>query len=168
MLNLMKASISRVTGLVDNIMDLARARLGGGISLDLNETDLVEPLQVVADEIGSAHPHRDIRLHLELPKAALIDLLRIAQLFSNFVSNAVSHGADKHPVEINGRQSEQGIEISVRNGGIPIPADNIQPPAADRGWSWPLYRTGDRQSTRRDNRCVLDNAEICFTFRMTL
>ncbi|MFF2322890.1 GAF domain-containing protein [Agrobacterium sp. NPDC058088] len=125
-LNLMKASISRMTGLVDNIMDLARARLGGGISLDVSETDLVEVLQVVVDEIRSAHPNRDIRLNLDLPQQALVDRLRIAQLFSNLVSNAVSHGAEKQPVEINGQQNKQGIEISVRNGGTPIPKDDIQ------------------------------------------
>ncbi len=45
MLNLMKASISRMTGIVDNIMDLARLCLAWHL-LDLNETDLVETLQV--------------------------------------------------------------------------------------------------------------------------
>lgn len=125
-LNLMKASISRMTGLVDNLMDLARARLGGGISLDLNETDLVEALQVVVDEIRSVNPHHDIRLDLKSAQPALVDRLRIAQLFSNLVSNAVSHGAENEPVKITGQQSEHGIEISVRNGGTPIPEDDIE------------------------------------------
>ncbi|WP_246704035.1 HAMP domain-containing sensor histidine kinase [Rhizobium sp. P38BS-XIX] len=115
-----------MTGLVDNIMDLARARLGGGIFLDLNEADLTETLQVVVDEIRSAHPHRDIRLELKFSQPAVVDRARIAQLFSNLVSNAVSHGVAEQPVEISGHQSEQGIEISVLNGGTPIPANDIQ------------------------------------------
>ncbi len=125
-LNLMKASISRMTGLVDNIMDFARARLGGGIALELKEADLVETLQVVADEIRSAHPDRDIRLALDFPQPAVFDRLRIAQLFSNLVSNAVSHGTDEQPIEITGRHGADGIEISVRNGGCPIPPDQIE------------------------------------------
>ncbi|NYJ10902.1 signal transduction histidine kinase [Rhizobium leguminosarum] len=178
-LNLMKASISRMTGLVDNIMDLARARLGGGISLDLNETDLVETLQVVADEIRSAHPHRDIRLHLELPQPALIDRLRIAQLFSNLVSNAVSHGAEDQPVEITGRQSEDGIEISVRNGGTPIPADDFQKlflpfkrgdaSRGGQGLGLGLYIALEIAKAHGGTIDVSsNNAGTCFTLRMPL
>jgi signal transduction histidine kinase len=81
---------------------------------------------VVVDEIRSAHPHRDIRVELRLPQPALVDRLRIAQMFSNLVSNAVSHGAEEQLVEITGRQSEHDIAISVRNRGTPIPADDIQ------------------------------------------
>jgi len=124
-LNLMKASISRMNGLVDNLMDLARARMGGGIVVDLKEADLAETLQVVVDEIRSAHPHRDIRVELDFPQPSIVDRLRISQLFSNLVSNAVTHGAEEQPVEITGGVGPQGTEISVRNGGTAIPADAI-------------------------------------------
>lgn len=100
-LNLMKASVSRMNGLVDNIMDLARARLGDGIPLDLQEANLVETLQVVVDEIRSANPHREIRVHLDFPQNSVIDRLRIAQMFSNLVSNAVNHGMPPLPTEIS-------------------------------------------------------------------
>jgi signal transduction histidine kinase len=125
-LNLMKASISRMTGLVDNIMDLARARLGGGISLDLAEADLVETLQVVADEIRSAHPDREIHLELDFPQPTVVDRLRVAQLFSNIVSNAVTHGLEDHPVHITGRHGPDGIEVSVRNSGSAIPEEDLE------------------------------------------
>lgn len=124
-LNLMKASISRMTGLVDNIMDLARARLGGGISLDLAEADLVETLEVVADEIRSAHPDCTINLELDFPRPTVVDRLRIAQLFSNLVSNAVTHGLEGHPVHITGRHGPDGLEVSVRNAGSAIPEKDL-------------------------------------------
>lgn len=125
-LNLMKASISRMTGLVDNIMDLARARLGGGISLDLAEADLVETLEVVADEIRSAHPDCAINLELDFPRPTVVDRLRIAQLFSNLVSNAVTHGLEGHPVHITGRHGPDGLEVSVRNAGFAIPEEDLE------------------------------------------
>lgn len=124
-LNLMKASISRMTGLVDNIMDLARARLGGGISLDLKEADLVQTLEIVADEIRSAHPDRTIHLKLDFPQPAVIDRPRIAQLFSNLVSNAVTHGLENYPVRITGRNGPEGIVVSVHNAGTAIPKDDL-------------------------------------------
>ncbi|MFK0335538.1 GAF domain-containing protein [Rhizobium sp. NPDC090275] len=125
-LSLMKASICRMTGLVDNIMDLARARLGGGISLDLKEADLGETLQIVADEIRSAHPARAIHLELDFQRPVVVDSLRIAQLFSNLVSNAVTHGLHEHPVKIVGRHGPDGVEVSVRNAGPAIGKDDME------------------------------------------
>jgi len=50
MLRLMKASIVRMAGLVDNVMDLARARLGDGITLNMDlDRDLSETLDQVVD-----------------------------------------------------------------------------------------------------------------------
>jgi len=125
-LNLMKGSISRMTGLVDNVMDLARARLGGGISLDLRDVDLGDTLQLVVDELASAHPDRRIGVNLKFQSTVRSDSLRIAQMFSNLVSNAISHGDEEQPVVISGRHAGAGVEISVRNGGKPIPAAQIE------------------------------------------
>ncbi len=125
-LNLMKASISRMAALVDNIMDLARSRLGGGVVLDLSEADLKPILTQVVDEVRAAHPHRVIEATLHLPQSYLVDQLRIAQLFSNLVSNAVSHGIEDQPITITGRHFADAVEICVRNGGRPIPAEKIE------------------------------------------
>lgn len=99
-LKLMKASISRMIGLVDNVMDLARARMGGGITLDLAEDDLGLTLRHVVEELQLSHPDREIAVSLDLPAALAIDRLRLAQLFSNLVSNAITHGVKTEPVRI--------------------------------------------------------------------
>lgn len=80
-LKLMKTSISRMIGLVDNIMDLARARMSGGITLDLAEDDLGLTLRHVVEELQLSHPDREIAVSLDLPAALSIDRLRLAQLF---------------------------------------------------------------------------------------
>jgi len=176
-LNLMKASISRMTGLVDNVMDLARARLGGGISLDLNEVDLAVTLQVVAEEIRSAHPDRAIHLELDFPRPTVVDRLRIAQLFSNLVSNAVTHGLEEHPVEITGRQGPNGLEVSVRNAGSRIPREDLDKlfmpfkrGAASRGGQGlglGLYIALEIAKAHGGTIDVSsDETGTCFTFRM--
>lgn len=176
-LKLMKASISRMTGLVDNIMDLARARLGGGIALDLEDADLAETLQVVADEIRSAHPDRTIHLELDFPQPAVVDRPRIAQLFSNLVSNAVTHGLEEHPVEIAGRHGPDGLEVSVRNAGSAIPEDDIEKlflpfkrGAASRGGQGlglGLYIALEIAKAHGGTIDVSsDETGTCFTFRM--
>lgn len=176
-LNLMKASIARMSGLVDNIMDLARARLGGGISLELEEADLVETLQVVADEILSAHPSRAIHLELNFPLPVAIDRPRIAQLFSNLVSNAVTHGLEDHPVRITGSYGSDGIEVSVHNAGSAIPKEDIDKlfmpfkrgAASPSGQGLGLGLYIALEIARAHNGTITvssDETGTCFTFRM--
>ncbi len=176
-LNLMKASISRMTGLVDNIMDLARARLGGGISLDLKEADLVQTLEIVADEIRSAHPGRAIHLELDFPQPAVIDRPRIAQLFSNLVSNAVTHGLEDHPVRITGRNGPDGLEVSVHNAGTAIPKDDVEKlfmpfkrgaaSSGGQGLGLGLYIALEIAKAHGGTIDVSsDDTGTCFTFRM--
>jgi signal transduction histidine kinase len=124
-LKLMKSSITRMGGLVDNVMDLARARLGGGISLEIAEHDLSTTLSHVVDELLVAHPDRSIDIDFNIPKPLPIDRLRIAQMFSNLVSNALTHGVTDGSVAIRGFVENGYLHLSVSNRGTPIPADML-------------------------------------------
>lgn len=120
-LKLMKSSISRMSGLVDNVMDLARARMGGGITLDIAADDLATTLNNVVDELRLAHPDREVVVDIALPAPVLVDRLRIAQMFSNLVANAFTHGVETEPVRILAALKDGHVEICVSNGGAPIP-----------------------------------------------
>ncbi|WP_320196465.1 histidine kinase dimerization/phospho-acceptor domain-containing protein [Agrobacterium rosae] len=65
-LKLMKTSTSRMSGMVDNVMDLARVRMGGGLSLKLSEDNLADTLQHVVEELRVAHPEA-VRRRRTLP-----------------------------------------------------------------------------------------------------
>lgn len=125
-LKLMKASIGRMGGLVDNVMDLARARLGGGISLDLGEHDVATTLSHVIDELLVAHPERKIDINVNLSTPMRIDRLRIAQMFSNLVSNALTHGVEDGPITVTGALADGLLRLSVSNQGEPIPPDTME------------------------------------------
>lgn len=58
--NLIQGSVKRMGSLIDDVMDFARGRLGGGIALDKQEVDLQPVLQHVVDELKTAHSSRDI------------------------------------------------------------------------------------------------------------
>ena len=121
-LKLMKASVLRMSGLIDNVMDLARARLGGGIQLQRAMTDkLEETLTQVVEEIRFSHPDRTAETSFEIKGAANVDLLRVAQMFSNLLANAITHGAREQAVRVEARVDSGDVEISVANGGTPIP-----------------------------------------------
>lgn len=176
-LKLMKSSISRMVGLVDNVMDLARARMGGGISLEIADDDLAAVLGHVVDEIRLAHPDRVIKVELDLPEPLPMDRLRLAQMFSNLVANAVTHGIEEEPVRIAAGIRNGSLEIHVRNGGKPIPPETMarlflpfrrgeQRPSM-QGLGLGLYIAAEIAKAHGGTIAVSsDTAETCFTFRM--
>lgn len=123
----MQGSVQRMTGLIDNVLDFARGRLGGGLSLARNSTDPLDPtlLQVV-DELRSAWPDRVIESNLEPIGNCDCDHMRIGQLLSNLLSNALTHGAARAPVQVHAFIDGGMLHIQVANAGEPIPATTLQ------------------------------------------
>jgi len=119
---LMFATLGRMGGLIDNVLDFARARMGGGIALERRPaTDLGPALRQVVDELRATEPGRDIALHLDLAAPAMVDPARIAQLFANLLGNALHHGAAASPVLVEVRSDAAGLALAVSNAGPPIP-----------------------------------------------
>jgi sigma-B regulation protein RsbU (phosphoserine phosphatase) len=56
---MMQKSVVRMASLIDNVLDFARGRLGGGITLALSTQPLEPALQHIVDELQSAHPGSD-------------------------------------------------------------------------------------------------------------
>lgn len=48
------------------------------------------------------------------------DHVRLAQLFSNLMGNAITHGDPKSPIQVTLRFSDGFFDLSVANGGKPI------------------------------------------------
>ncbi len=135
-LDLMHGSVRRMAGLIDNILDFARARLGGGLQLHLQEDTALQPMleQVVA-EIGAAWPARNLDSNLSVDAPVVCDRVKIGQLLSNLLANAMTHGAAGAPVSVAAATRDGGFALSVANGGPPIPQA-----AMDRLFQ-PFYRS---------------------------
>jgi signal transduction histidine kinase len=126
-LNLMRGSILRMSGLIDNVLDFARGRLGGGLALKRTSDRPIGPtLMQVISEIRTAHPERLIEVDLDLPSFVDVDHDRLSQMFSNLLGNAVSHGSADHPVRIDGFVDDGQLYLSVTNSGTAIAAEAIQ------------------------------------------
>jgi signal transduction histidine kinase len=80
----MQRSVSRMVALIENMLDLARGRLGEGLALKRDTGGSLEPtLNQVIDELRLTHPDRAIEAAFSLGEAVSCDRARIAQLFSN-------------------------------------------------------------------------------------
>lgn len=122
---MMHAGVLRMSGMIDNVLDFARGRLGGGISLQRGPADLEAALLQVIDELRAAHPGRDIAFNCRLPGLIDCDVLRMSQLVSNLVGNACAHGDPATFVAVEAFVMEGVLEISVANGGAAIPEHKL-------------------------------------------
>ena len=115
-------SVQRIAGLVDNLLDLARGRLGGGFVVDHRlDPDIQSALLQVVDELRLAHPEHEIETEIRLPCAIRADSRRLAQLLSNLLANAIVHGAPDAPIRVQGAIVGDELVLSVANAGEPIP-----------------------------------------------
>ena len=87
--------------------------------------DLARVTRDVVDELRVSHSGREISLATPEMLHGEWDPARVAQVVSNLVANALTHGASDGSVEVS--LSENGGEavLCVRNRGIPIPGDLV-------------------------------------------
>jgi sigma-B regulation protein RsbU (phosphoserine phosphatase) len=123
---LMMGSVVRASALIDNVLDFARGRLGGGITLARSSKPLEPALRQVVSELRSVSPGRTITAHYEIDEPIDCDHTRIGQLLSNLLGNALTHGAKDLPVQVDAKRTEHDLVIAVTNGGKPIPAKALE------------------------------------------
>ena len=98
---MLQTTVMRMAELIDNVLDFARGRLGGGITLDRDARKPLEPvLHQIIDELRLSSPGRQIEAEYAIDSPVDCDRARIGQLVSNLVGNALSHGASNQPVRV--------------------------------------------------------------------
>jgi signal transduction histidine kinase len=118
---------ARTRGLIDNILDFASGRLGGGIKLNYeNQLSLDETVRQVITELNMAWPEIEILAAINLTSDLKADYKRVAQLLSNILGNAITYGEKGKPIHVDITESAEGKKLIVSNKGTPIPA-NILP-----------------------------------------
>lgn len=126
MLKIISDSASRMSHLINDVMDFARGRLGGEMSLDLQEVDLRSALLHVVEELRTYHPTRDIKVDETSTGQVLCDPARISQLLSNLLANALVHGSPDQPVFVRFFGTEEEFKLSVSNSCDPIPEEYLK------------------------------------------
>jgi sigma-B regulation protein RsbU (phosphoserine phosphatase) len=173
---MMQKSVMRMASLIDNVLDFARGRLGGGITLVLSSLPLEPMLQQVIDELQSTHPESIIKADFALTKPVRADPVRIGQLFSNLLGNALMYGAEGQPVTVTAK-AEDEFELAVCNVGDPItPAamERLFSPFArgevrpsKQGLGLGLYIASEIAKAHGGRIDVTSTPELtCFTLRM--
>jgi signal transduction histidine kinase len=178
--NTMLRSVGRMGGLIDSVMDFARGRLGGGLTLQRNADEPIEAMiNQVVDELRAAMPGRMIETRLAIDRPVNCDSRRLAQLISNLLGNALAYGAADRPVRVGADTSCGRFELSVANSGEPIAPvvlESIFQPFSRgslrpslQGLGLGLYIAHQIAVAHGGTLTVSSTpAETCFTFRMPL
>ena len=117
----MRVSTRRMSRMIEQILDLTRSRLAGGLEINPQTMGLSGMLNAIADELRTAHPSREIRMLGSTNVEGEWDRDRLEQVFSNLVSNALHYGDPARPVTIDVRDIGGEVVIAVHNDGPPVP-----------------------------------------------
>lgn len=116
-------SVIRLIELVNDMLDITKIEKGD-IDLVLSKFNILEPLQVVIDNLGDyAKRHEfDIKIHDSGEGAEVFaDSSRLVQIFQNLIDNAIRYGRAPGNVDITFTVKDNMVEVSVGDNGIGIP-----------------------------------------------
>ncbi|HYO67123.1 MAG TPA: ATP-binding protein [Archangium sp.] len=115
----------RLNALVNELLDVTRIH-AGRLRLDLEPVDLPALVQDVAArfELPATQAHSPILLELSGPATGAWDRLRLEQVVTNLLSNALKYGAGK-PVRLRVSSDTACARLEVRDEGIGIAPESL-------------------------------------------
>ncbi|HEU0031252.1 MAG TPA: CHASE3 domain-containing protein [Kofleriaceae bacterium] len=138
----MLSSARRMERMIGHLLELVELRLGGGLALERDYTELWSVARDVVQREEVRYPERSIELELEGELGGMWDRTRIHELMRVLVENALEHGRPDTAIEVRVRGRDTDVVIEVRNHGNPIPSE-LQPLMFD-----PVSRAAQRIRTR--------------------
>jgi len=121
-----KTNVRRMSGLIDDVLDFARGRLGGGLEVELTEVESINSgLMTVVQEVLDARPDCKIISNIDVGGPVRCDLGRLQQVASNLLTNAAMHGLPHGSIKITACADDDDLVLAVWNAGEPIPPESI-------------------------------------------
>lgn len=175
---MIERNVTKIADLVDDIMDLTRGRLGGGISLEhLTDAPLEPVLRQIVEQEQTVRPQPVIKCEFAIDQPVSYDRNRMGQLFSNLLSNAMKYGRPGVPVLVRAFADREWFTLSVTNGTDPIPPEDLDKlflpfmrgPGAreEKGLGLGLYIASEIAASHGGKLAAISGeGEMCFTFTM--
>lgn len=177
-LNTANQSLRRMSKLIDDVLDFARARCGGEIGIIAKPEAVLTPvIQQAVAEIKLANPQTHWEEIYDFVDPVVCDPDRIAQLLSNLLGNAVFHGEQDGAIRVHARDAGPNLLISITNRGGQIsdkvqenlfePFKRAEPGSSMNGLGLGLYISKQiADSHNGDITVESDGAETTFTVKV--
>ena len=116
----MSADVDRLEGLIENLLDAARAEDRGGLRLDLEETNVSDLIAYWLEELRPSLERRQAVLDekVETGLVAKVDSQTMRAVVRNLLDNAVKYGGSSPKVELRLRSVDREVAIDVQDNGI--------------------------------------------------
>jgi PAS domain S-box-containing protein len=115
--------VGRMAGMVSQLLDFTRVRLGGGFVLSPAQIDLDFVCRQILTEFESSQPDRRINYQTDGDTTGVWDHDRLGEIVSNLVANAVQHGDPEAPIDVRTQGSGEAVTLVVKNQGEAIPPE---------------------------------------------
>jgi signal transduction histidine kinase len=121
----MSRSVDAMARMVADLLDVARSRGLGAMSIETAKIDLAVVLAEIVDQMRVIAPSRRIELAADDALEGEWDAARLAQGVGNLLSNALEYGDPTQPVRVTARADGDSVRIEVWNAGAPIPEEML-------------------------------------------
>jgi signal transduction histidine kinase len=118
-------SANRTVGMIGDLLDFTRGRLGGGIPITPVKLDLRRLVHEVVDEISAAHPHHLFKVDTRKEETGEWDGPRLSQALTNLIGNAGEHAPAGTTISVSLHGDADQVTITVHNLGAVIPGDRL-------------------------------------------
>lgn len=116
---------TRMDGLIGDLVDFTRTRLGSGIPVTRIPMDMETICRQTVDEMIAFHPGCEVRFEATGDLHGEWDIGRIGQALSNLIGNAFQHGAEGEPIQVVATSDANSVVLSVHNRGKRIPQSHL-------------------------------------------
>lgn len=117
---------ARMTGLIDELLDIARLSMGEPLRLERRQTDLVRLAREQAAVQQSTTDRHRIAVNTPLPElVGNWDSRRLERVVENLLSNAVKYSPNGGDITVTVARDADDASLSVLDRGIGIPASDL-------------------------------------------
>lgn len=117
----------KMNSLIKDLLDLSSYE-SGTFNINKKEFDISELIRETTEKYRKSLYNSSIVLEVDAPVSLVVnaDKLRLQQIISNFLDNAVKHIGEGNNIKVNLRKKENNIYFSVYNNGDKIETNEMQ------------------------------------------
>jgi signal transduction histidine kinase len=126
-IEMIERQVAQMARLIDDLLDVSRVSRGV-LELQRGRLEFREVAEAAVDACRADIDARGQKLHVMLPRESVpldADRARLIQVFCNLLANANKYTPPGGNIDLEAQVVEGGLEVSVRDDGIGIPAEQL-------------------------------------------
>jgi signal transduction histidine kinase len=117
----------RMVATVEEITDVAELQIGRRLDLKVQPVDVGEMVRAAVAMVEGSAPRGAAPIVVAASEPVVVegDSVRLERVLQNVIGNAVKYSPGGTPVQVQVSRQEDWAVITVRDGGVGIPADEL-------------------------------------------